>query len=111
MSMIDNVRRAPLGAVTIYRTVEALAGLYDSVMGGRRGHALTEFTPGHLEDIGLSAADYIEPTRPGGLRGWVRDGLAQYRTARELSRLTAAQLDDIGLTHADVDRMSSRAFF
>ena len=70
------------------------------------------FSPAQLEDIGLSAADYVAPAaaKPGMI-AWMRERLAFARTAEELSRLSPHQLDDIGLTSADVDRVRRHASF
>ncbi len=46
-----------------------------------------------------------------GLRESFRDWLRARNTLHELDRLTQAQLDDIGLTRADIELLESRTWF
>ena len=64
--------------------------------------------------MGLSVADYAETDRPGVVAraiAWVRERIAYARTAAELDKLSARQLDDIGLTASDIATVRERARF
>ncbi len=109
MSYVDNRHAAPFGAITLYRAGSLLTDAATAVpmLFARRGHGLAALTPAELEDIGLSVADLPAPGK--GLFGHVRDAVrgwnARRRTIGALGRLSDAQLDDIGLTHWDVEEL------
>lgn len=48
---------------------------------------------------------------PGGIVAWLKSALAVQRTRRELSRLDARALEDVGLTQSDVQRELNRPFW
>ncbi len=116
MAMIDNAQKVPFGAVSTYRITSALFGAAEDVLRwNARRNLVAEFqslTPRELEDIGLTAA--AKDGRPSffaSIAGWVRGKLDAAKTARELSTLSPALLDDVGLTQADVHYYQDRASF
>lgn len=112
MSYVDGNRTAPFGAITIYRVISVLADGADRLWGAvaSRAVALSAFSPAQREDIGV-AADHLRADRTAGFLASaafaVREWDARRRTVAELSRLSDAQLDDIGLTRGDVDALRS----
>lgn len=110
MSYMETRRIAPFGAITLYRAGSALTDALDTVSGafGRRRTAITELSPAELEDIGLSIADLPVENRTisfGGIAAFFRTWNARRHTIAELSRLSEAQLDDIGLTRWNVEEL------
>jgi uncharacterized protein YjiS (DUF1127 family) len=113
MAMTDldhkSTPRAPFGAITVFRASEAMLSGFDAV---RRAFAashskadLAAFTPAQREDIGVGLAEVDAGSRGLGTRiiGWAVERRDRYQTVRALSSLTSAQLDDIGLSPADVE--------
>lgn len=117
MAMIDNAQKVPFGAVSTYRITSALFGAADDVLAwNARRTMAAEFrslTPRELEDIGLTAV--AKNAKPAGvfasLAGWVNGKIEARRTAAQLSNLSPALLNDIGLSQADVDVYRDRASF
>jgi uncharacterized protein YjiS (DUF1127 family) len=117
MAMIDNAQKVPFGAVSTYRITSALFGAAEDVLRwNARRNMIAEFqslTPRELEDIGLTAAakELGRPSILASVAGWVRGKLDAAKTARELSTLSPALLDDVGLTQADIAYYRDRASF
>ena len=72
MAMIETVRPAPFGAVTIYRVVaEPISRFIDWVNdrneAAATARALSKLTPTMLNDIGLTQADVLRYRRDASL--------------------------------------------
>ena len=117
MAMIFNAQKVPFGAISTYRVTSALFGVADDILAwNARRTMAAEFrslTPRELEDIGLTAA--AKDSGPSGffasVANWVRGKLDAAKTARELSNLSPALLDDVGLTQSDIAYYRDRASF
>lgn len=101
MSYSDTHRPASFGAISIHPAVSALTAVFERVT--HRGVVLSRFSPAEREDLGLNLRD-LTP-RPGvfaravaALRAWNTRRL----TVDALSRLSDAQLRDIGITRMDI---------
>lgn len=108
MSYMEPRASAPFGSITLYRAGSVLSDAIALLTGARRARPLVRLSPAEMEDLGLSLADLPEIGRTGivaqiaaGYRAWN----ARRRTIAELSRLSDAQLDDIGLTRWHVEEL------
>lgn len=114
MATYISTPRVPFGAISIFRAVSAIETFAGRIGLIRTAPSLASFSPAHLDDMGLSVADYAETDRPGvvaRIGRWFADRRANARTLDELSRLTQSQLDDIGLTEGDVARIRRASQF
>lgn len=112
MAMTDldhrSTPRAPFGAITVLRANEVVLSGLDTV---RRAFAapkakadLAAFTPAEREDIGVGLAEIDAGSRNAVTRmiDWVAEKRDRHHTVRVLNSLTPTQLDDIGLSQAQV---------
>jgi uncharacterized protein YjiS (DUF1127 family) len=107
MSYMEPRAAAPFGAITLYRAGSALSDAIELLTGGRRATPLARLSPAEMEDLGLSIADLPSGRSDivGRIAAVYRAWNARRRTIAELSRLSDAQLDDIGLTRWHVEEL------
>lgn len=71
MTTIDSTRPAPFGAITTYRTVQAVSGLFAALaawnLARQTRNALWNLSDRELDDIGLTRGD-IEAIAQGAQR-------------------------------------------
>lgn len=116
MTINNTMQRVPFGAVSIYRAVASLNHAVEAMtaaLAPRRTVGLEGMTPAQLEDIGLPLAN-VEKDGPSIVSLWINrfvEWRDMQRTVTVLRGLSERQLDDVGLTDADLYRMERRSFF
>ena len=108
MAMIDTAHKAPFGAITVHRATAWFYGVGQSYS-TRRARQQTEaeflaLKRSQLAHAGIALVDIVhdEPTVLSRVFDWIKDRRDTARTARMLQGLSSRQLEDIGLTRADV---------
>lgn len=94
-------RRAPFGAITVFKIVDAVYVTIAS-FGARQSADVRALTPALREDIGVSLSDLDAGSPMKGIVGMVRDWKLKRRTIAELSALSDHQLNDIGISRDDI---------
>ena len=108
MAMIDTAHKAPFGAITVHRATAWFYSVAESYNIWRaRQQTEAEFLSlkrSQLDDAGIALVDVVhdEPTMLDRAIVWFKDRRDAARTARMLDGLSNRQLEDIGLTRADV---------
>lgn len=108
MSYVECHQPAPFGAVPAKKATTAFSTLANGLrrLSGHRPVTVSGLSPTELEDIGLSVADLPTGRVSGAFARVVaafRDWDARRRTVSELSRLSDAQLADIGLLRVHIE--------
>lgn len=96
-------RPAPFGAITIHKIVSTLY----APLTKQRAVDMTDMSPATREDIGVTLRDlsvdeaslFSRPVR------MIRDWVMHRRTVAQLSALSDRQLEDIGMTRADIHQI------
>ncbi|MEO1492895.1 MAG: DUF1127 domain-containing protein [Pseudomonadota bacterium] len=98
-----SARRAPFGAITIYKIISAVSAPFV----GARATDMRAMSPAVREDLGVTLADVdtSEQSLVARVTGWVKDAWLHRSTVAQLSALTDRQLDDIGISRADIHKL------
>ncbi len=102
-SAFVTARPAPFGAITVYKVISSVSAPF----GRTRTIDMANMSPAIREDLGVTLRD-VDPHKSSLLSRaiqWVRDQHVRRQTMAQLSALSDRQLEDIGMSRADVAKL------